>query len=397
MSISSKVQEILALDIPDSEKTIKYSSVFNDIPTNSDYSSSVQEFIKSIIDIPFGTSTTREVLNHCIKTIEDQKLESSVEEKILLSLIENISSHLVSYEEPDVAARLRLATIYEANDENLKASIILEQGLNRRCISDNERFNWYIRIIRNRLEIEDSTNAEGFLKRAALIRHKAKNVSPESITHFKFSQARILDSNRNFIEAARRYYDVSIESGIVPAEQEACLGMALTCVILAPAGPQRNQILRLIYNDDRTKSTPNFDILERLYTNKLLKWEELKEFEEGLQPHQKVSLPDGISVMERSVIDHNLLAVSRIYSNISIEQLGKLLGLEKSKVEDYAGKMILQGRLAATIDQVDEVVEFMSQDDQSCMLQWEDKVKMLCSDLDYLVSDITHYEEICTQ
>lgn len=101
--------------------------------------------------------------------------------------------------------------------------------------------------------------------------------------------------------------------------------------------------------------------------------------------------------MERSVIDHNLLAVSRIYSNISIEQLGKLLGLEKSKVEDYAGKMILQGRLAATIDQVDEVVEFMSQDDQSCMLQWEDKVKMLCSDLDYLVSDITHYEEICTQ
>lgn len=63
--------------------------------------------------------------------------------------------------------------------------------------------------------------------------------------------------------------------------------MALTCVILAPAGPQRNQILRLIYNDDRTKSTPNFDILERLYTNKLLKWEELKEFEEGLQPHQK--------------------------------------------------------------------------------------------------------------
>lgn len=396
MSLSEQVQGVTSLKVPESEKITKYLAIYNDIQLNDVHTRAVDEFIKAVINIPFGTSTIREVFNQLIKAQESKGIDWTIEEEVLLSLISNISSQLMSYEEPDVVARLRLASIYEANDENMKASIALEQGLNRRCLSDDEKFDWYIRIVRNRLEIDDATGAEGFLKRAALIRHKAKNVSSASIIHFKFSQARVMDSNRNFIDAARKYYEVSTEAGIDTAEQEACLGMALTCVILAPAGPQRNQILRLIHNDNRTQTIPHYDILENLYTNRLLRWEELKTFEESLQPHQKVSLPDGISVLARSVIDHNLLAVSRIYSNINLDQLAKLLGLDISKVEDYAGKMILQGRLAATIDQVDEVVEFKSQDDKSRMLQWEDNVKMLCADLDTLVSDIAHREDVST-
>lgn len=388
MSISSQIKDFSALDVPDSDKTTKYIEIFKSIPNDQDYEASVTEFIKAVIAVPFGTSVARDILGQVIKALEEQKLDSSIETNILVSLIEGVAPQVMSYEDPDVNARLRLATIYEETENNMKASIILEQGLNRRCLSDDQRFEWYIRIIRNRLEIEDSTSAESFLKRAALIRHKAKNISPASLIHFQFSQARVLDSNRSFIEAARKYYDVSVASDVDSAEQEACLTMALTCVVLAPAGPQRSQILKLIYNDDRTKTVPNYDILEKLYTNRLLGWEELETFEKVLSPHQKVKLPDGRTVLERSVIDHNLLAVSRIYSNISVEQLAKLLGLEKAKVEDYASKMILQGRLAASIDQVDEVVEFVSRNDKNNMLQWENNVHALCSDLDGLVTEI---------
>lgn len=100
------------------------------------------------------------------------------------------------------------------------------------------------------------------MNRAALLRPKIKNVPPASIVHFKFSQARVADSNRNFIDAARKYYDVSTTMDVAPEEQMVCLKSAVTCVILAPAGPKRSQVLRLIYSDDRTRQLPDFGILE---------------------------------------------------------------------------------------------------------------------------------------
>lgn len=393
MSISRQIEAVTSLQIEDAAKIPKYLEILNNVTFDEGHLPLLQEFIKSIIDIPFGNSIIRGIFTQLIGSLKGKNLPWNFEEKILLYLIECLAPLLMSFEEQDIETRLRLADIYELNDENMKASIALEQGINRRCLSDTDKFEWYIRIARNRLEIEDATSAEGFLNRAAVLRPKIKDISSSMIVHFKFSQARVSDSNRNFIDAARKYYDVSTILEVDPQEQMACLGSAATCIILAPAGPQRTQVLRLIYNDDRTRMLPDFHILEKLYTNRLLRHNELRTFEENLQPHQKVALPDGITVLSRSIIDHNLLAVSRIYSNISIDQLGTLLGLEKSKAEDYAGKMILQGRLAATIDQVDEIVQFISQDDKSSLLRWENKVKLLCSDLETLVSDITRRNE----
>ena len=37
-------------------------------------------------------------------------------------------------------------------------------------------------------------------------------------------------------------------------------------------------------------------------------------------------------VLERAVIEHNMLAASKLYNNISFEQLGALLGIDAAKV-----------------------------------------------------------------
>ena len=42
--------------------------------------------------------------------------------------------------------------------------------------------------------------------------------------------------------------------------------------------------------------------------------------------------PRAAQVLERAVIEHNMLAASKLYTNISFEQLGALLGIDATKV-----------------------------------------------------------------
>lgn len=51
----------------------------------------------------------------------------------------------------------------------------------------------------------------------------------------------------------------------------------------------------------------------------------LQEFESQLQPHQRAIMPDGSPILDHAVIEHNLLAASKLYNNITFTGLGALL------------------------------------------------------------------------
>ena len=68
-------------------------------------------------------------------------------------------------------------------------------------------------------------------------------------------------------------------------------------------------------------------------------------FGEQLKPHQMASLPDGTTVLEAAVIEHNLAAAARLYNNIYLSELGTLLGVDAIKAEEIASKMITESRL----------------------------------------------------
>lgn len=66
--------------------------------------------------------------------------------------------------------------------------------------------------------------------------------------------ARILDSKRKFLEAALRYYELSqLEKREIGGrrvdedELQQALSAAVTCTILAAAGPQRSRVLATLY------------------------------------------------------------------------------------------------------------------------------------------------------
>jgi len=61
-------------------------------------------------------------------------------------------------------------------------------------------------------------------------------------------------------------------------------------------------------------------------------------------------------LLDRAAIEHNLLAASRLYNNISLAGLGTLLEIEPERAEKIASKMITEGRLVGFVDQISSFV-----------------------------------------
>ena len=98
------------------------------------------------------------------------------------------------------------------------------------------------------------------------------------------------------------------------------LQMAVTCAVLAPAGPQRSRTLGTLYKDERSHALPNYAMLEKMFMERLLRKHEVEAFSATLAVHQKAQLEDGSTVLDRAVIEHNMQAASKLYVNITFEQ-----------------------------------------------------------------------------
>ncbi|KAI2617590.1 hypothetical protein GGS26DRAFT_400593 [Hypomontagnella submonticulosa] len=263
----------------------------------------------------------------------------------------------------DQVAALRelVADGYEANEEHIAAARALAEiplDSSQRRVTPEDRVRVWVRIVRNYLEVDDTTAAETYL-------NKLKNVifqvpDPTLNLHFKLSQARIQDAKREFLAASQAYHDISLSSAAAIGEDERLhtLSMAVKCAILAPAGPLRSRALGRLFKDDRSPGLPEFGMLEKMFFDRLLAPAEVQKFAESLAPHQLAITADGTTVLARAVVEHNLLGASRLYSNIGFDSLGALLGLDADRAEETTARMIEQGRLVGRIDQIERIIWF---------------------------------------
>ncbi|CAI6000522.1 unnamed protein product [Closterium sp. NIES-65] len=316
-----------------------------------------------------------------------------------------------------------LAAVYEGEEEWAKAAqmlagIDLDGGSRGQDVK--YRLGKCIKIALLYLEDDDAVSAETYIKKASFDIGEHKD---EALTlQYKVCYARILDSKRKFLEAALKYYDLSQldqrELGgkqVDEEELEAVLNAAVTCTILAAAGPQRSRMLATLYKDERCSKLKIYPILQKVciasplpcsltpfasfllprycpssppvlslpsstfplpppslphfasapppfaarpplavqvYLERILRSPEVEAFAKELKPHQKAVLPGGSTVLDRAVIEHNLLSASKLYTNISFEELGALLGIAPHTAEKVAARMISEDRMKGSIDQV---------------------------------------------
>ena len=229
------------------------------------------------------------------------------------------------------------------------------------------------RHVRLYLEDEDPVQGEAYINRAAQLQTQTKDENLQII--YKVCQGRVFDYKRKFIEAASRYNELSYKTQIHESERLTALKNATICTILAAAGQPRSRMLATLYKDERCQSSSCFNILEKMYLDRLIKKSELTEFETLLQAHQKAVMSDGMTILEHAVIEHNLLAASKLYNNITLEGLGQLLEIPPEKAERIASRMITEERMCGHIDQIDSVVHF---ERRQMLDTWDKQIQSLC-------------------
>ncbi|XP_062210228.1 COP9 signalosome complex subunit 4-like [Phragmites australis] len=323
------------------------------------------------------------------------KLESDAQEEVAHYALTQIQPRVVSFEEQVVVIREKLAELYESEQQWSKAAqmlsgIDLDSGI--RMLDDTNKLSKCVQIARLYLEDDDAVNAEAFINKASFL---VTNSQQEVLNlQYKVCYARILDLKRRFLEAALRYYDISqIEQRQIGDEEidenalEQALSAAVTCTILAGAGPQRSRVLATLYKDERCSKLKIYPILQKVYLERILRKPEIDAFAEELRPHQKALLPDRSTVLDRAMIEHNLLSASKLYTNISFDELGALLGIDPRKAEKIASRMIYEDRMRGSIDQVEAVIHF--EDDTEELQQWDQQIAGLCQALNDILDSMS--------
>lgn len=213
--------------------------------------------------------------------------------------------------------------------------------------------------------------AEAYLNRASMLLHDA----PDQLRQdHRRIHARILYLRAKFEDAASKYLHLSYE------DPEA-LVHAGVCAILAPAGPRRSRLLASLYANERLRRLDIFPLMENVHMGRLLSPQHVDNFRTILED----GLPEG--VLDRAVIEHNLAAATRLYTNVKFVELANLLGVTPERAERVAAGMIYEKRMNATIDQVEGVLKAETIDP---IERWDAYIANLCSSVDDAVEAIVH-------
>ncbi|XP_058403378.1 COP9 signalosome complex subunit 4 isoform X1 [Diceros bicornis minor] len=337
-------------------------------------------------------------------------LPDSTAKEIYHFTLEKIQPRVISFEEQVASIRQHLASIYEKEEDWRNAAqvlvgIPLETG--QKQYNVDYKLETYLKIARLYLEDDDPVQAEAYINRASLLQNESTNEQLQ--IHYKVCYARVLDYRRKFIEAAQRYNELSYKTIVHESERLEALKHALHCTILASAGwksaifrgslvpfnedtkigmlgQQRSRMLATLFKDERCQQLAAYGILEKMYLDRIIRGNQLQEFAAMLMPHQKATTADGSSILDRAVIEHNLLSASKLYNNITFEELGALLEIPAAKAEKIASQMITEGRMNGFIDQIDGIVHFETRE---ALPTWDKQIQSLCFQVNNLLEKIS--------
>lgn len=395
--MEAQLEELGGSSLSQSEKITRYQNILNHLPASSAdpaLATHAGVFTDSLLNNNLGIVPVRPLLATLIEKLQavaDVEIKTDACQRVLQSLAPWASS----FEEQDHQLREFLADTYTQTEDYGRAAQALE-GINldslQRKMSDQDKMRILMRICRLWLEDDDTLKAEAYLNKMKSIMHNVHD--EELILTFQLSQARIMDSSRKFLNASQAYHSVSLHTKLAEEERNRCLSKAITCAVLAPAGPPRSRALGKLYKDERSPLMPEYGILEKMFFDRIIGADEVAKFASGLDEHQLAQSADGTTVLSKAMIEHNMVGTSKLYSNITIAALAQLLNLSTERAEGYAARMLEQGRLKGSIDQIDGIIyfdradtdAFSSQAISPALGEWNRRVQALVEDVERVCS-----------
>ena len=244
---------------------------------------------------------------------------------------------------------------------SLRSGMDIEAVATAVGMADTTKALVYVRIAQNYLRAGDDYHADEFIR-------KANNAGvmecgdPMVEVQFQVCMGFVQDARRNYAQAAVWFHRVSTvqHEGVDASELETLLQQATVSAVLSPPGPSRTRILDVVMRDARTASLPTASMVAKMHKGHFITAADISSFSELLKSEPAKLAPDadGLNDVQKAARLHNLAAVARVYRNISFESLGRLLGVSAEDAEDLAARMIMEDRLAGTIDQESGTLEF---------------------------------------
>lgn len=367
--------------------SFKYRAVLDNIlkvGNENDMAEGLQAFIEAIVKETVSLVISRQLLSDVSTHLTS--MADHVAKTVAHFTLDKVQPRVISFEEQVASIRQHLADIYERESSWRDAAAVLtgiplETG--QKQYSVDYKLETYLKIARLYLEDDDPVQGEAYINRASILQAESK--SEQLQIYYKVCYARVLDYRRKFIEAAQRYNELSYRPIIHEDERMEALKKALICTVLASAGQQRSRMLGTLFKDERCQQLPCYHILEKMHLDRIIRHNELTEFQNMLQPHQQATTADGSTILDRAVTEHNLLAASKLYNNITFPELGALLQISPAKAEKIASQMITEGRMNGYIDQIDGILHFEARD---VLPQWDKQIQSLCFQVNGIIEKI---------
>ncbi|KAJ1981357.1 hypothetical protein H4R35_000748 [Dimargaris xerosporica] len=352
------------------------------------------------------TALQRERLTQFLTCLAQRSVEPAVEIQTLESLLSRLRPRVASFEDVLYTTRERLADLYEAK-KDWSLAIRTLQGVTpesgQRQMDPEHKLRAYLRIARLYLKVSSPANlleAEACLNRVS---HVVSDCPAKSLqVEFQLLQAKCLDLRHRFLEACTKYYRLSTLPELAKDERHQMLyvlampiSQAMLCAIMAGAGPRRSRMLAVLSKDERACSSPHATFIHLLLADRLLPKEQVATLQQLLPSHYLAARDDGHgTIFDHAIWEHNVLAASKLYANITFTSLAQLLGsCTEQHVERLVAHMIEQGRLQATVDQPQMLVVFgrtsgTNSSSDMAHHQWDQNIQLLCQSAEDIVAQI---------
>jgi len=393
MALMKKLDNIAALDNKEDKKN-QYNKVIQEVFA-SESASQVIAFVEHIVKQ--NAVVSRQVLQQFTeafkakrkgghgKTLLKAMLDSmaiiqnenntKLFEEVINSLLYNISKTFQAEMEDDDEAAFEKAAIYMGK-VNLDAT--------NQPYTAAKKCKILIRTAQLYLAEEKYREAEIFVNKC---RDFINALDIPEMTKLKFwsSMAQVQDANQKYHQAAAGYLRLS-EKIVNPKESLEKLEQGMKCTILSPAGPNRARLLAKFYKDERAAQLPGAKLVEKMFLERLIEKSDYEAFEGTLAEHQMRLTKEGWTLLQKAVIEHNLIAASKVYNNIALADLAKILNVNAEGAENIAASMIAQGRLTGKIDQSKALLHFQS----SHVLQsWDANIETVCNSVNEIFEKIS--------
>jgi hypothetical protein len=117
--------------------------------------------------------------------------------------------------------------------------------------------------------------------------------------------------------------------------------------------------LILLNTDLYLKNCKNYILIIIIRFNyQLVNENELTSFLENVPETLSSYASKDNNLFEKVIFEHNLYSLSRVYENVSFGTLEKFLNLDKDKILSLTFKMILEKKINARIDEINDIIFF---------------------------------------